>query len=73
MQDVFDNDGVTDFANVADFDGVAGIVYLRTDQGMGGTRSFFRKPFFWKFVMAPPQEVLGDERTNFGAYSILLG
>ena len=38
-----------------------------------GTRSFFRKPFFRKFIMTPPQEVLGDERTNFGAYSILLG
>ncbi len=28
------------------------------------TRLFFRKPFFQKFVLAPPQEVLGDERWN---------
>jgi hypothetical protein len=27
-------------------------------------RSFFQKPFFRKFVVAPPPEVLGDERTN---------
>jgi hypothetical protein len=29
-----------------------------------GSRSFFRKPFFQKFVLAPPQEVFGDERLN---------
>ena len=29
-----------------------------------GTRSFFRKPFFRKFVLVPLQEVLGDERQN---------
>jgi hypothetical protein len=29
-------------------------------------RSFFRKPFFRKFVLAPPPEVLGDERRNEG-------
>ncbi len=27
-------------------------------------RSFFQKPFFQKFVVTPPPEVLGDERTN---------
>jgi hypothetical protein len=27
-------------------------------------RSFFQKPFFRKFVLVPPQEVLGDEIRN---------
>jgi len=29
-------------------------------------RLFFQKPFFQKFVVAPPPEVLGDERWNEG-------
>ncbi len=29
-------------------------------------RSFFQKPFFQKFVMTTPPEVLGDKRTDFG-------
>ncbi len=29
-----------------------------------GTRPFFRKPFFQKFILVPPQDVLGDERRN---------
>ena len=36
-------------------------------------RSFFQKPFFRKFVVTPPPEVLGDERTNEGAYWYMLG
>ena len=36
-------------------------------------RSFFQKPFLWKFIATLPLEVLGDERTDWGVYSFLLG
>jgi hypothetical protein len=40
-----------------------GFYFLLTSKNRRG-RSFFWKPFFQKFVLAPPQEVLGDERWN---------
>jgi len=47
-------------------------IWLTTKKKNWG-RLFFQKPFFRKFVVTPPPEVLGDEKTNWGVYSNKLG